>query len=668
MINFPVFEQLEVSGYGLYPGTETQQGININFKPGLTLILGANGLGKTTLITILYRMLSGAHDLSRTALEATELGGASLEVKPLNAVDVAMFANRVQDLATNAFATVRLSIGQKRLTIKRHLKNLKLVTFHCDKVDIGTDETVYQKMLPEISGMSSFGDWLLLLRHMVFYFEDRRELVWDPSAQRHIFRMMFLSPEEAQNWYKRERDILALDSRYRNDTASLNRLRKRITTNNKALGDEASLRAELVSLTKLQEEDERAYTTLASDIDSLDKRRHALRKDLLAAEMAADNTARILESEKLALLKNYFPSDKQTALYLYSVLLAQDQCAVCGNESKSAAEELSTRITNLKCIVCGNNLTAEPDHDNVVSFSKEKIQIQHKNLIQDTDRVNNLKSELSNISKQYDSVATRLIETRAAIAERSKHISRIEKALPKGDEKQAEAHRELSALGEALAGDKATLNKLSDSFKELVDQANTQILQHAEAIKNAFSEYASGFLFEDAQLKWSPTKTRLGQIGIASVAFPAFNVEMSGSDFTGRTPRNGPETVSESQREFIDLAFRMALIQVAGDGAGGSLVIDAPESSLDAFFVKRAASVLCRFGKHDSNNRLIITSNLIDGQLIPEMIKNGIPSDDHTQRLINLMNIATPTAAVRNNRLEYEMELKKILMAGGIDG
>jgi len=39
-------------------------------------------------------------------------------------------------------------------------------------------------------------------------------------------------------------------------------------------------------------------------------------------------------------------------------------------------------------------------------------------------------------------------------------------------------------------------------------------------------------------------------------------------------------------------------------------VIDAPESSLDAVFVTRAADVLTRFAA-DGGNRLLITSNLI---------------------------------------------------------
>lgn len=669
MINFPIFERLEIKNYGLYPGTQEKPGIDIHFLPGLTLILGANGLGKTTLVTVLYRMLTGAYDLPQATLEAAELGGASLDIKPLNTKDKAVFANRVQDLATNATATLQLSIAKKQLRIRRRLKDLSLVTFHVDNSEQGNDEEEYQKRLSELSSVPGFGDWLLLLRHMVFYFEDRRELVWDTSAQRHIFRTLFLPPEEARSWYQKEREILGLDSRYRNDTAALNRMKRRIATDERAIGDDASLRAELVPLIKLQEEDEIAYSKLVTHADELDIKRHELRKELLVAETNVDDRTRTIESEKLMLLKQYFPSEKQTAQHIYSLIIAQNHCAICGNEAESTAKELSARITNLECVVCGSNLDQNTSGENIISISKERVRSLYEKLEADKKRAIVLKDDLSNVLKKYDSVANRLVDTRAAIAERAKQIRRIENALPKNedDEKLANVKSDFNVLSEALSGDRAELTRLTTLFKNLVDQANNRILEYSDSIKEAFATFAHGFLAEDAQLKWSPVSENLGQTGSVKIVFPAFNLEMSGSDFTGRAPRTGPEAVSESQREFIDLAFRMALIQVAGKGLGGSLVIDAPESSLDAFFVKRAANVLCQFGKPDSNNRLVVASNLIDGQLLPEMIKGGIPPEDRDQRLVNLIKVAFPTAALNENRLEYEAELDKLLASGGLD-
>jgi len=150
------------------------------------------------------------------------------------------------------------------------------------------------------------------------------------------------------------------------------------------------------------------------------------------------------------------------------------------------------------------------------------------------------------------------------------------------------------------------------------------------------------------------------------VDFPAFDLDLSGVDFPSPVRRKGPDQVSESQREFIDLAFRMALMAVAGDSYGGSLLMDAPESSLDGVFVERAAEVLARFGSPSSPNRLMVTSNLVQGELIPAILKKACPSNEASDRVLNLLDLAIPTAAVREKRPEYQHLLEDILKRGGI--
>jgi hypothetical protein len=136
---------------------------------------------------------------------------------------------------------------------------------------------------------------------------------------------------------------------------------------------------------------------------------------------------------------------------------------------------------------------------------------------------------------------------------------------------------------------------------------------------------------------------------------------MTGTDFPSPVRRTGPEQVSESQREFIDLAFRMALMKVAGSDGVSSLVIDAPESSLDAVFVTRAAKVLARFAKPSKGNRLLITSNLVEGKLIPELLTMSSLLGKRLSRLVNLFNVAEPTAATRKLDQEYRQVMSDLI-------
>ena len=126
MINFPQFKKLEVNAFGLYPGTQDNPGLSIDFMPGLTLILGANGLGKTTLITILYRLLTGPYDIPALTARAN-LGSASLQPTALTSAARKIFARRVTDGAQNASARLTLAIGDTEIIVQRRLRDLALL-------------------------------------------------------------------------------------------------------------------------------------------------------------------------------------------------------------------------------------------------------------------------------------------------------------------------------------------------------------------------------------------------------------------------------------------------------------------------------------------------------------------------------------------------------------
>ena len=168
---------------------------------------------------------------------------------------------------------------------------------------------------------------------------------------------------------------------------------------------------------------------------------------------------------------------------------------------------------------------------------------------------------------------------------------------------------------------RSELVELRSQFAGYIDSINRKLARRKNEVKETFDRFAAGFLLEECNLVWAPTKARLGETG-ELMSFPAFELEMGGASFPSPVRRHGPGQVSESQREFIDLAFRMTLMAVAAEDTGGSLVIDAPESSLDAVFVSRAAEVLAAFADPNSHNRLVITSNLIEGDLIPALVRS----------------------------------------------
>jgi len=250
MTAFPIFKRLSTEGYGLYPG-KRNRGLDVEFDSGLTLVLGANGLGKTTLVTLLYRMCTGPYDIPKLA-GATELGGIRLETRMLPTPDRRMFGARVNDNAEKASCTLELDLGEARISVTRSLAKLALMALSVDGKELPAQEDKYKEVIREHAGLNTFGDWILVLRHLIFYFEDRRSLVWDPSAQRQLLRLLFLSPAASKEWFEAERDIRQRDSDARNIQNVLQKEERSFSESEQAVSKADDVRKELARIEKSQ--------------------------------------------------------------------------------------------------------------------------------------------------------------------------------------------------------------------------------------------------------------------------------------------------------------------------------------------------------------------------------------------------------------------------------
>lgn len=265
MISFPIFERIDISGYGLFPGTAEEAGLHVTFQPGLTLVLGANGLGKTTLVTIAYRLMTGPFDIPGLDSRG-DLGYTRLIPTRLPPSDRKMFGERVVDNARNATASMSFSLGPNNVVINRRLSDLSLIRFEVNGQQLSLEEQgSFQTKICELVGVTSFGDWILLLRYLIFYFEDRRALVWDPSAQRQLLRMLFLPPDIAKQWSDDERIILELDSRMRNLSAALYREERALSSNEMRAETSADARVKLKTLEDQQKNDTEMHERLESE-------------------------------------------------------------------------------------------------------------------------------------------------------------------------------------------------------------------------------------------------------------------------------------------------------------------------------------------------------------------------------------------------------------------
>jgi hypothetical protein len=648
MIQLPVIRELDIDGFGMYPGSESKPGLHVTFQPGLTLVLGANGLGKTTLITIVFRMLTGPADVPALTERGT-VGNKKLEARRFQyAWEKRIFANRVGDGAIDATATLCFTLGVTEMEVTRRLDTLALTSLHINGEETKPTEDAYTGHVTEHAGMSSFDDWLLILRLLTFYSEDRRALVWDQTAQRELLRLLFLPPQTSRMWTQKHREILELDSLVRNLQYALNKEVRLLGKAETARGSAPEIRQKLGLLSAIQDDELRQLSDLEDALADATAERQEARVAALTAEDERESAMRTLERLQLRMVESAFPHASLTARYIIGQILSDERCLTCGTEVPEFALVIRRRLEASECPVCSSDMTSRYPRTRVSGkrLGEAKLVVQ-----QAEERATTTAKLREEAETAYDTLLDQISSLNATTARRAADLNDLIKQLPPDEQTIQEKRAGIMSDRVRLEEHKRHLDKLRVDFKKLQDQTNRAIAAKAEAVTAAFRQFVEGFLFEDCYLVWSLYRDRIGETG-GLVEFPAFQLDLTGASFPSPVRRTGPGQVSESQREFIDLSFKMALMLVASEG-GGTLVVDAPESSLDAVFVTRAANVLTRYAKSERQNRLLITSNLIDGNLIPTLLSKSDIRSERNSRIVDLLNIAAPTAATANMHDEY---------------
>ena len=237
MIRFPIVKSLSIENYELFPKSLTAPFI-IDIEPGPNAILGVNGSGKTTLITLAFRCLTGPYNLP-TATSVAELGQVRPRIVSMPRYDRQLFAKRVSDGAQKASATLKISLGAAEIEIRRKISDLSLISYSISGMlegaqpsvasqadnDDHDDENLYQTTIARCMQVASFFDALIILHFLVFLLEDRRALVWDPTAQRQIFRVLLLPADRATEYAIAQQEVVSADSAVRNTSALIYRHR-----------------------------------------------------------------------------------------------------------------------------------------------------------------------------------------------------------------------------------------------------------------------------------------------------------------------------------------------------------------------------------------------------------------------------------------------------------
>ena len=116
-ISLPIYTSVEIDGYQMFPGEEDSAGLKHKFIPGLNLVAGVNGLGKSTVLLALYHGIVGP-----VSIRNDDYGVPRPEIVHQRISD--SFRKRVADGAHSAALKVNFCVGKEHFEVRRSLHDL----------------------------------------------------------------------------------------------------------------------------------------------------------------------------------------------------------------------------------------------------------------------------------------------------------------------------------------------------------------------------------------------------------------------------------------------------------------------------------------------------------------------------------------------------------------
>jgi hypothetical protein len=345
--------------------------------------------------------------------------------------------------------------------------------------------------------------------------------------------------------------------------------------------------------------------------------------------------------------------------------LAGERCLICGSDQHAGQKYLHERLAKRRCPACKAGGGEKPKGARPSEASTKRLeekQIGSAKLEVNIARLERL------IKKGREELVAQL-KLRSEAQQASSEL-RLQKQRA---ENRARLPAELATIEQEIRENEVNLREKAEVLQHLrseyetrLAEANSQIEVTAQAILERFKEYADRFLLEKVVLRYEFHERLVGQSG-QTLKFPNFVVALSLSD-SEPTDRPEIEQVSQSQREFIDLAFRMALLDVAVSTHGPTMIaIETPEASLDTVFVVRAGEMLRAFAKSHPSNRVIATCNINGEGMIGRLLgtvgqtPKEVPMESLARHIVNLLEVGRKTRAYETEKASYDAALKRAI-------
>lgn len=658
-IFLPTLKKIRIKDFTLYPnGLDFEY----DFINGVNVIMGGNGMGKTTFVNIIKYSIIGHYkkyfDYTRKYRDS------KIEKRKMYPPDY--FKNR-QDSSINkeenATVIVDFEINENIFSVERCMETITLNSYTFNGTEIKGDiisqykyealktgdkstylQKKYEEHIESVSGLS-FDDLIFFVNEILFFGEDHNTILWNDGenntdVQHELFSKYF-NPREIDEARKK-----AIGNARYNESQSKAKSEERkaikdvidkvlVNKNENTSTNVTTLNSQIIELKDKIEKLDENIAKKQIERKKIESKTLLIRNQINEISLYEDNLEKNKKAAENRLFANkYIHLHKNYDLYFQSIK-TNHLCPLCSKEVDDNFSNEKLEHSN-NCILCDQEIS-ETDNKEL----DEEYKAINKKLIEEHTKIQNYQKELNEserklnlLDKEFNQLST---EKRRIQSE----LRNLEFANSKTSKKDVDQLQAFYDQMEKLEKEKNKFQKVArqerEKAKNLSDKMREQISKQTNRFSSLFSDFAEEFLGVECSLTFD-------DFGIGKRLYPVIDGKI----------RQNEEELSESQRFFIDHSFRMSILSFFYSKPT-FYIVETPDSSLDISYEKNAANVFMKFLEND--NALIITTNLNNSEFLNHLIylaKNRIS-------VINLLDIAKKSIIQRSSESLKDIYNKIIL-------
>lgn len=602
----PKIKRLKIDNFDLYKCP-----LEIDLSDKLNIIFGTNGLGKTTLLNIIRYSIIGPY---KGREQVRNYKDQQKSRRPM--FDRDYFKNRMQVPLNEAEVEVEFSIANDTFITKHSLYSHRLISFRVNgkkeeerekELDYEKYErkyfssindkqlsesliNKYHKELIKSSGFPDINSFILMLTEIMFFSEARNFVFWDENLSKLVLSK-FMPKEKYFEYSETQKLMKKYDSQARLRSYKMSMVKE-------FLGEDLNKSGYNVYSLKDLEDVEFKIKTINTKIheyrELLNKRtqERLLNRseiDRLRAELA------VLENKWY---KNIFPNDYQDFYDKFTPILSSGVCPFCGTE------HIDFHIDILECFFCKSRISINTDVD------LTEIEIKQKNL---QIKKKTLDSRYEELNKEIEVINNSVKDGESELFEITKEKLKIKRKMDSVSNDNLEKYNQLNREKELFLNKLEATKKKENQLADEIDQSIKSVFLNFSKI---FYKYAYSFLGNDSNI-------RLELVGSGENTLFKF--------FLNNSARESEESLSESQRIFIDMAFRLATLEFFHKDT--YFMSETPDSTLDYLFEENAVDTFNSY--LESGNTLFLSANARNSSLVSSLIQKN-----NSIKIINLLDIS----------------------------